>query len=135
MSMKVLATAFPDGCPQEAVALLRLLVDRGLVTGTAPGAAATPPQVPHDNLKADWRDIKSFARNILVTAIIFTIIAIPAIGIEYALIKSKQGGIATEELTKFLETAKTGIMTLDLALLFTRLVNHGWKYIKGLRWR
>jgi hypothetical protein len=132
---QVLAAAFPGGWPAEAVAFVKLLLERGLMTSSIGGGNVLISGLPKPQRVSTHPDgVFSFLKHVMQTTAIFLIIAIPAVALEFALKQLVKQDISGEILIKGLETGKYAILAFDIAFLILRLAHHIWKYGRGLQW-
>jgi len=133
----VLAELFPKGCSKKTLKLFRNLREKGLgstsISTIVPAMETMKQTRDHEELLHGLGDIYRFVVNVFVSTMIFIVIAVPAVGIELCLVQIRQRGM--NDLAKFLESAKYAILSIDLALLVLRLLNHGWVYVRSFVWK
>jgi hypothetical protein len=84
----------------------------------------------------ELRDIFHFARHVLHATGLFVVIALPAIGLETVLAMYNKSSTSVSPVTVgFLHFTEYGILALDIIVLFYRLVNSSWIYLRRLTWQ
>jgi hypothetical protein len=81
-----------------------------------------------------WVPLTEIATHILGGAILFIVLAVPAVGLDLLLHWLPQLGVSTFILTG-LVAVKFGIFGVDLVLFSIYMLNTSWHFVYHMKWR
>jgi hypothetical protein len=80
------------------------------------------------------KDLLLFGTHVFVTTAIFLFILLGAVGLEIVIHMLRDTKHYSELLVSMLTIGEYAVLGFDLIMLFARLSNGTWVYLRGLRW-